>query len=96
MSEYQKNIICERAEICPIYENWIEQTKNHRLDIIIKTSGNTGGPGCSFFYKHYNCLALDAIGDKENGIPMNQNLKNRIKSDNLSCTVLEILENSKK
>ena len=94
MTEYRKSIICERADICPIYKNWVEQTKDNRLDIIQKISGTSGGPGCFHNYKSYCCIALDALSDKETGIPKNKELTERIKSKNPQCSVLEFLENS--
>ncbi len=62
--------LCPHSETCPIYENWVEQTKDDRLGIIIYSDGIG-----------YSCTALGALEDpvSEGGILFNDELRRRIK-----------------
>ncbi len=43
--------VCPNTEICPVYKNWVEQTKDTRLDIIQKISRIPE-------YGRFGCLAF--------------------------------------
>lgn len=77
------SIICSKVlgEGCIIYNNWLEETTDNRLDII------------SLINKKYSCLALTAIYDAETGITENKELENRINSDKTTCSIIESLNN---
>ena len=64
--------ICSRTENCPIYKNWVEQSKDNRLHVIQKSGGS------------YNCLAMIAIQDSvaEGGIHINEDLQKRLPKEN--------------
>ena len=65
--------ICPYSKECPIYRNWVEQTNDDRLDIILYGIG-----------VGYSCTALRALEKpvSEDGILFNDELKRRIKKIN--------------
>jgi len=58
-----ESYICPHSKTCLIYQNWVEQTNNNRLNIILSEN-------------EFSCLAYDALKDAETGIP-NGNLEGR-------------------
>jgi len=79
-----KYFICSCAEgtpNCRIYNNWIKQTKENRLDVIKLEN------------KKYHCLALDDLFNPEKGIPMDSELFKRLKLKEPGCAIIESLNN---
>ena len=80
---------CPYAEKCPFHQNWAEQTKDRRLDVIV-----TEGEG-----SYYDCLALIALDDPETGIAMSDDLKYSLADPKMrGCshiTLLNLLKNTK-
>ena len=72
---------CPYTEICDIYKNWVEQTNDKRLDIIIKP------------LEAYECLAKTALEDppSEGGIIPNEKIKMRLKSLFSPCSHITLL-----
>jgi len=85
-----KTLICPCIPACPIYNNWVEQMseKYNKLDIILQDS-LLDNPS-------YSCLALTALEDMETGISKNKELEKRLKSKNINCSYIEILNKSNK
>jgi len=79
------NYICPYAtrhttsECCIVYANWVEQTRNDRLNIITKSLGK------------YHCIALEALSDFETGIPKNEELEKRLQEKDVECSHIELL-----
>jgi len=51
-----ESYICPHSKTCLIYQNWVEQTNNNRLNIILSEN-------------EFSCLAYDALKVKQ-GYPM--------------------------
>ena len=70
--------ICPYLKECPIYKNWVEQTKDERLNIILYCDGIG-----------YSCTALRALEKpaSEDGILFNDELKKRIKKVNMQKNI---------
>ena len=79
-----KTLICPHTETCLIYENWLSQTKDNRLNVIRHNEGI-----------EYSCLALDATNDSVNkgGILINDELQTRIEGSRreVGCSHIEML-----
>ena len=78
--------LCPYTQICPIYQNWTEQTKDKRVDVIVskEDQGDIS----------YDCLALISIFDHptEGGIPIGQELKIRLHGqEEIGCSHLTLL-----
>ncbi len=65
MTEY-----CPHLEKCPFYKNWVEQTGDSRIDVIVKELNMANF--------RYNCLTLIALDDLEVPMAMNEELSNRL------------------
>ena len=81
MAEY-----CPHHYTCPFYQNWVEQTKDKRVDVIVKES------------EKYDCLTLIALDDFETGIQMTEELSKKLSALTLSrfdCSHLTILNSLK-
>lgn len=78
------NLICPVADSCPIYRNWVEQTKDKRPNIIYTRSSTSSS---------YYCLALTALRDptSEGGIMPNDELKARLKNKEADCALVMLL-----
>lgn len=74
-----KKYICHTAEICPVYKNWVEHTKDKRIDVVQEINGK------------YSCLALDALSDFETGIPTGKDLKGRLNDKDAGCSLIKLL-----
>lgn len=75
---------CPYTETCPFYQNWVEQTKDRRVDVIV-----TEWKGENI---HYDCLTLIALDDPETGIPMSEKLKERLSnSEDIKCSHITLL-----
>ena len=70
MSEY-----CPNTARCPFYLNWLDYTRNDRKDVIILQGHKENA--------HYDCLTLIALDDFETGIPIGQELKDRLSEANI-------------
>jgi len=92
-----KTLICPYTENCQMYQNWIKQTKDNRLNVITEDEriNNT-------IDSIYSCLAITAIqdstseggimlGDLEKRLPNQENINTSdcafIKSLNLLSTI---------
>ena len=84
-----EELICPNTSICPIYKNWIDYTKDNRLNIIQQHKNPVYGD-------IYSCLALNALFDAETGIPKNQELKKRLNTEKVDCALIQLLNNPKK
>ena len=74
-----KSYHCENSNNCDIYKNWVEQTKDKRLNIIQKQSDKSS----------FSCLAFEALDDAETGIAKGKCLEGRSVGNN--CThILEL------
>ena len=62
---------CPNSETCPIYQNWVSQTNDKRLDIIQKP----------LKMSPFSCLAYEALKDEETGISIGK-LEGRTIGDN--------------
>lgn len=67
-----KTYTCEHHATCEIYKNWIEQTNDKRLDVILKLNE-----------KPFSCLVYEALKGAETGIPDGE-LKGRNIGENCS------------
>lgn len=81
-----RTFICNNLNNCLVYQNWIEQTKKDRLDIIYFAQDD----------EEYKCLALDSLNDAETGIFKNKELTNRLKNEGCDCAFIESLNNQLK
>jgi len=86
-----KTLICPHTSNCQIYKNWVEQMGDNynKLDIIFQGHLSLKRPT-------YSCLALTALKDMETGIPKNKELENRLKTKNVECAFIELLNKSNK
>ena len=83
MTEY-----CPYHVGCPFYQNWVEQTNDKRVDIII---GEFGA------YSKYKCLTLMALDDSETGIEIGEDLRNKLSdSKKIGCSHITLLNLSNK
>lgn len=62
------NLICPSVTNCPVYKNWVEKTRDERINIIL----NSGDK--------YHCLALTALDDlpSQGGIPASKELVRKV------------------
>ena len=65
---------CKCSKNCDIYRNWVEQTKDKRLNIIQKQSEKSP----------FSCLAFEALNDAETGISKGKDLEGKSTGDNCS------------
>ena len=72
-----RDLICPITDICPVYKNWTEQTKDRRIDVI-------------YLEDKYRCLAKVAIEDPatEGWILSNEELK---KGSRILIVLLNVL-----
>ena len=80
---------CPYSETCKVYENWVMQTGDKRLDIIEENSGgNYSYLGCA-----YSCLAKDALKDvqADGGVGVNEEIKKRLKNLSSKCSHITLL-----
>jgi len=74
---------CPHINTCPIYHDWVEETGDDRLDIILKSID------CD-----YLCMAFDARWDVESGINVSDELRRRLpvrKTTISECLHIELL-----
>lgn len=77
---------CPYTETCPFYQNWVEQTKDRRVDVIV-----TERKGENI---HHDCLTLISLDDPETGIPMGEKLESRLSdpgSSHFLCSHITLL-----
>ena len=79
---------CPHTTTCPFYQNWEEQTKDRRIDVIIEF---IGGEGKSFYY---DCRPLMALKDSATGIPIIDRLRDTLpdsKGEKFGCSHITLL-----
>ena len=81
------NLICPTADSCPVYKNWVEETNDRRLDVIMVH------PATAENQTLHNCLALIALQDptSEGGIMPNEEIKERLKIEEANCLYIRLL-----
>ena len=75
---------CPYIATCPFYKNWVEQTKDRRVDVIVTEGAERSSS--------YDCLTLIALDDPETGIQMSEELKSRLSNPKqLNCSHITLL-----
>ena len=78
---------CPHTGSCPFYKNWVEQTKDRRMDVITLGIVDTAKGILS-----YDCLTLIAIKYPKTGIPIGERLKERVLDiETADCSHLTLL-----
>ena len=77
----ERELLCPRTEICPIYGSYVNLTKDNRLGVI-KVSKIENRD-------YYGCRALNKIKEfmREGKLP--KEITGRIKSENLECFIID-------
>ncbi len=85
----EDTLICEKMNLCPIYQRWFEQTRDNRLGLIQFTTGNG-----------YECLALMAVQDPphEGGVKLTEafieRLPHKNRTSHYTCSNLKMLNST--